>query len=258
MIINLPKLKHHKKEGVTLSLKNLVGVTNKKTSLPHYRTGFPPKGDEHPYPHKWHKKIREVVAELNLFGVIGLSFNYGVNSSTETGNLTEGEVRKQMRNISYSNWYGGDTIWRMILDLNKVVFCGDINGRVHREPQRKYLSIIDGLVGGDRRAPLNPRPRKSGIFLASENPVALDIIATYLMGFDPKMIKTLVHSNGLSEYGISPPHLANTQYMFNGTEKCLFGDLEQFLSGHKEYITHFEPSVGWFGHIESEIDTSIE
>src|SRR5438552_2282393 len=35
IVINLPKLKTHKKAGVTLSLKNLVGLNTDKNLLPH-------------------------------------------------------------------------------------------------------------------------------------------------------------------------------------------------------------------------------
>ena len=39
VIINLPKLKTHKKAGVTCALKNLIGINGNKEYLPHHRTG---------------------------------------------------------------------------------------------------------------------------------------------------------------------------------------------------------------------------
>lgn len=44
LFINLPKLKTHKKVGVTLSLKNLVGINGDKNYLPHFRIGTPDQG----------------------------------------------------------------------------------------------------------------------------------------------------------------------------------------------------------------------
>ncbi|GAG44964.1 unnamed protein product, partial [marine sediment metagenome] len=49
LVINCPKIKTHKKGGVTLSMKNLIGINGDKNWLPHYRSGFTSKGgDEFP------------------------------------------------------------------------------------------------------------------------------------------------------------------------------------------------------------------
>ncbi len=39
VVINLPKLKTHKKAGVTCALKNLIGINGNKEFLPHHRVG---------------------------------------------------------------------------------------------------------------------------------------------------------------------------------------------------------------------------
>jgi hypothetical protein len=39
IVVNIPKLKTHKKAGITAALKNLVGVDGNKDYLPHYRKG---------------------------------------------------------------------------------------------------------------------------------------------------------------------------------------------------------------------------
>ena len=50
VFINLPKLKTHKKTGVTLSLKNLVGINADKNWLPHHTSGSPIDGGDQ-FPH---------------------------------------------------------------------------------------------------------------------------------------------------------------------------------------------------------------
>ncbi len=45
-LISLAKLKTHRKAGVTLSLKNMVGITNEKRWLPHHRVGSPGQGGD--------------------------------------------------------------------------------------------------------------------------------------------------------------------------------------------------------------------
>jgi len=49
VIINLPKLKTHKKAGVTCALKNLIGINGNKEYLPHHRVGGPKTGGDN-YP----------------------------------------------------------------------------------------------------------------------------------------------------------------------------------------------------------------
>ena len=39
VVINLPKLKTHKKAGITCALKNLIGINGNKEYLPHHRIG---------------------------------------------------------------------------------------------------------------------------------------------------------------------------------------------------------------------------
>src|SRR5205807_8706785 len=49
VVFSLPKLKTHKKAGITASLKNLVGVNADKNWLPHHTEGTPDEnGDQFP------------------------------------------------------------------------------------------------------------------------------------------------------------------------------------------------------------------
>jgi hypothetical protein len=51
VVINVPKVKTHKKSGFTGALKNLVGINGHKSYLPHHRKGAPPQGgDCYPQP----------------------------------------------------------------------------------------------------------------------------------------------------------------------------------------------------------------
>jgi len=49
LFINVPKLKTHRKAGVTLSMKNLIGVNGDKSWIAHHRKGV----DEYPYMQPW-------------------------------------------------------------------------------------------------------------------------------------------------------------------------------------------------------------
>src|SRR5207245_4895705 len=62
VVFSLPKLKTHKKAGITVSLKNLVGINADKNWLPHHTEGHPKNGgDEHPNPDRKHKTERAIV-----------------------------------------------------------------------------------------------------------------------------------------------------------------------------------------------------
>ena len=61
--------------------------------------------------------------------------------------------------IVEGDWYGNDTVWRMALDLNRVLFFADRNGVLQERPQRRYFSVIDGIVAGEGEGPLLPTPK---------------------------------------------------------------------------------------------------
>ncbi len=46
VVISIPKLKVHKKVGVTLNAKGLVGICTNKNTLVHYQVGFPEQGGD--------------------------------------------------------------------------------------------------------------------------------------------------------------------------------------------------------------------
>ena len=50
--------------------------------------------------------------------------------------------------IRSGNWHGNDTTWRMVLDLNRALRYGDGVGVLHDEPQRRYFSVVDGIIAG--------------------------------------------------------------------------------------------------------------
>jgi hypothetical protein len=64
--------------------------------------------------------------------------------------------------ILEGSWSGNDTIWRSTLDLHHLVLHTDRHGRLHDQPQRRELALIDGIIGGEGEGPLASTPRHSG------------------------------------------------------------------------------------------------
>lgn len=76
------------------------------------------------------------------------------------------------------------------VDLVKIIFFADSEGKFHSYPQRKIFSIVDGIIGEEKEGPLIPDSKKSGVVIAGFNPIAVDIGATRLMGLDWTKLKT--------------------------------------------------------------------
>ena len=76
------------------------------------------------------------------------------------------------------------------------------------------LSIMDAVVGMEGDGPGNGSPRRVGLLLASENPLALDIVASEIMGIPPESNPILVEAE---KRGVSPSCLGDIDLI--GAEK---------------------------------------
>jgi uncharacterized protein (DUF362 family) len=196
VIISVPKLKVHSKVGTTLNIKNMVGTNTDKNHLAHYRVGPPSAGgDEFSNP-QWYDTFDRRLSDT----LLGSHWMWGKYPF-----LAWRAFRKAWRYVQppvkdkfvYGNWHGNDTAWRMALDLNRVILTADREGRFSIAPARRYFSLVDGIVGGQGDGPLHPDPYPSGVLLAGFNPLAVDWVATSLMGFDPALIP--MYSNAVSQ-----------------------------------------------------------
>jgi hypothetical protein len=94
---------------------------------------------------------------------------------------------------------GNDTLWRTIIDLNRIIFYVDFNGKLHDKPIRKYFGLVDGVIAGDGNGPLKPTPRKAGLIFAGFNPVAIELAGILAMGFDYRKIRVVTEALKLSK-----------------------------------------------------------
>ena len=185
LVVNLPKLKTHKKTGVTLALKNLVGINGDKNLLPHHSVGSPDRGgDEYPggAPIDRLRSAATEVARGLLRRGVGQRL---VRFVRRAENAARGD-----HFIRSGNWHGNQTTWRMCIDLNRCLYYSDRHG-THLEadaPVRTVLTLIDGVIAGEGEGPLAPRDVPLGVVLASTDPVALDLAALRLMGFDERNV----------------------------------------------------------------------
>lgn len=197
VVISVPKLKTHKKTGVTINCKNLVGINGDKNYLAHYRIGDKKNGgDEHPETHhmllsllyKWDRFSRENILSSNtlvnrkIFRVLNIPFH--VLRRIYCNMNSEGI-------IEHGDWYGNDTTWRMCLDLNYILLYADKKGKIQEVIQRKYFSLVDGIVSGEGNGPMEPTGKQAGYIACGLNQFMVDYVCMYHMGFDPMKLKVM-------------------------------------------------------------------
>jgi uncharacterized protein (DUF362 family) len=175
VVINIPKMKTHKKTAVTLSLKSVIGLSNEKYWLPHFTRGDPSRGgDEFDRAQPFSEALGNKLSRLPLPGDHSLVARAPkIDSSPD---------------VIDGSWQGNDTLWRTILDLNRILFFADRDGRLRGEPQRRYITIVDGIVAGEGEGPLGATPVNAGVLIGGCDPSLVDVVATETMGFDPARI----------------------------------------------------------------------
>ncbi|MEW5768598.1 MAG: DUF362 domain-containing protein [bacterium] len=148
VIINVPKMKNHAIAGVTLSLKNFLGL------LPPGKNGIY-KDCPHQcnYDEKW-------------------------------------------------NPPANDTIWRGILDINKIALY--YRNGFQSTRQRNYMSIVDGIIGMEGKGPHWGPPKISSCIIAGYDPVSVDTVASRVMGMDWTTIQQLFYGDRIRGRPLGP------------------------------------------------------
>jgi uncharacterized protein (DUF362 family) len=194
-VINIGKMKCHKKAGLTGAMKNLIGINGHKEYLPHHITGsIANGGDQYIFP-----SILKAIYNRVYDYYWSLNSNGSRLKNRLMGNLvvTLGRLAKLLArddNLEGS-WYGNETIPRTTVDLNNIAyFYNRETGKLDSECQRQSLHIIDGIVAGEGNGPVTPSAKAAGILIAGFNPAPVDQAMARLMGYDPRKIGTLTYA----------------------------------------------------------------
>lgn len=203
LIINLPKMKTHKIAGVTLALKNNIGLTNKKFWLPHYTQGYPPYGDQFDRKLNLSEKIQNLLRVIPIGKGNSLFLRFPVV-----------DEKKQLAKMPINNgsWIGNDTLWRTIRDIALIIEYANKNGEIKNSPQRNILNIIDGIIAGEGNGPLGATMKHCGLLAGSLNMYNLDLFISKSMGFNISKIKYL---NDLKQKKFNVIGNADTPPVFN-------------------------------------------
>jgi uncharacterized protein (DUF362 family) len=234
-VISAAKLKTHRKGGVTLNMKNMIGIICGKEYIPHHRPGSPQDGGD-AYPQQpppgyvrrrlLRKKVGSLLSgharlyDLVRFGIMERIYR----------------VMPRKEHVDWGDWPGNDTIWRTTVDINRALLYADADGVLQPEPQRSYFAIIDGIVGMDGEGPTGGNPRSAGLVIAGDDPVACDAVAARIMGFDPGKLRVLERADQPTSHALASSDLSEVSIFDEG--------------GERDLNLHFEPARGWRGAIE--------
>ena len=244
VFISLPKLKTHKKTGVTLSLKNLVGINADKNFLPHHTFGSPKKGGDE-YPDTSLKRSIETWG-AKLIKKIALRIPViGTKIATAARNQGQKVFGAGNTTIRSGNWYGNDTTWRMVLDLNRCLLYGNPDGTLRNNAPKRYYSIIDGMIGMEGMGPMQGDPKECGVFISGDDPALVDTVGATLMGFDWEKLAVVRECFKQVEMPITTNKPSDIMVVSDVEEWN--GDL-----AHLQKASHFDfvPHFGWKGHVE--------
>lgn len=238
VVINLPKFKTHKKTGITCALKNLVGICGHKSYLPHFREGRPINGgDEFAIDHPIKELQRNTVNRLKSTNVLLYRTVRAVGRLILKA-ATLGEAH-DLRTVMAGSWHGNDTLWRTVLDLNKILTFADAQGRMQLRPARRCFAIVDGIYGGDNDGPMLPDLRRDGVLVAGREAVLVDLVVCLLMGFDPRDIRLVRNAFDIERYPL-------TSLSFTD---CLNG-LQEYLRGQWPLPNlNYRLPEAWDGHV---------
>lgn len=242
VVINLPKLKSHRKAGLTAALKNLVGVNGDKDFLPHHRLGGSARGGDCYEGNALVKSLAERCYDnanrrINRPGYLawekcGLAFLKLSEILTGNSELEGG-------------WRGNDTLWRMVLDLNRIALYGRTDGSLSETPLRRIYSLTDAVVAGENFGPLAPEPVNLGAVTFASSSAFADLAHAALMRFDWRRIPSVRNAFGAYPYPLASGRPEEVDLRLAGRSLSM-------AALASERGLDFRPARGWRGHIEIE------
>ena len=244
VIINVPKLKTHKKSGITVWIKSVIGINGDKNWLPHHTEGLPSEGGDQFAESSLKRRLEQRITAWakRIAKPFGTPGNTVLTFLRKIAIYYFGDTNRDT--IRSGNWYGNDTIWRTVYDGLKCWIYADKEGRLQSLPQRKFFCIVDGIIAGEGNGPLAPTAKPCGICIAGFDPLAVDTVSAVLMGFDPTRLKILAKTEQARGYRITfverdQIRAVSNHPAWNGSPETLTDTLD------------FEPHFGWKGYLEA-------
>lgn len=229
IVITMPKSKTHRMSCLTNSLKILVGINGDKDYLPHHRIGAKSQGGDC---YKDSSALRTMAEYLLDFA----NRHRGTFYFLPVRKIVSGLwlLSNPSREISMNaGWYGNDTVWRMVLDLNTIAIYGKLDGTLANTPQRTLYTLCDAIVGGQGSGPLEPDPLALGMLAFSNDPFLMDEVMGEIFSLDIRKVPLLREAAALNSE-------KQLEFILNG--KSVEYD------SIKELSTKVELAPGWINY----------
>jgi uncharacterized protein (DUF362 family) len=241
VIINMPKPKTHRKAGVTISLKNMVGINTNKEWLPHHTVGsVANNGDEYEKNSIRKATIAKILDKKNYYIAHKKMVRARICHILRRGLSLSLKMFVTRDNFSEGSWYGNNTIWRTIFDLNKIIYFADKKGIMRNKPQRRIFVVGDMIISGEGDGPLKASPKNVGIIAMSESPTNFDKVICTIMGFNYERIPSIYNAvNYTGKYSFS----SKTEAIILSNNKKWKN--KNFFDIKKEDTLNFKLSSGW-------------
>jgi uncharacterized protein (DUF362 family) len=199
IVISMPKVKTHQKAGLTAALKNLVGLNGDKDFLPHHRIGGTDMGGDSYPGYNLFRYWAELSFDKSYKNIGKPTFKLWTRFAALLWKLSLPSQNHQ----TAAAWYGNDTTWRMVLDLNLIAVFGKDDGTIGETPQRVLYSLCDGIIGGQGDGPLKPEPLPLGILSFSNNSALNDLCMAELMQLKIAKIPLLLEAKSFIKNDIN-------------------------------------------------------
>ncbi len=240
VVLNVPKLKTHMKACITGALKNVVGINGHKEYLPHHRKGgLQSGGDCYPGQSRLQSLVEDLLDATNR--AQGPIARRMLANAARVG-MACGKI-VGMENNYEGSWHGNDTVWRMSLDLQRVLHYGRADGTLANHVQRTVLTITDAIIAGQGDGPLAPTPIKLGIMTLGVNTAAVEWVHALLMGLDPQRIS-------LTREAFVPHRYPLTHFLPDAIVVQVDGRPVATSELCAHYGCAFRAPRGWHGHCE--------
>ncbi len=251
VIINIAKFKTHRRTAVTLAQKNFVGIVALKDTMPHYQIGSVSEGgDQYINPSARKRlavKLHDTI-QANPFVLVKF-----LAAMVKKVVWNSSAVFPFKDDIYEAMWYGNDTLWRLLHDLNRIVFYANSEGKIQDKPARQQIVFMDGIIAGDKDGPVAPDPQYPGLLMAGYAPCAIDAVGASIMGFDINKIPMIYKLMATSK---------DRMPLFKGSINDIRIIEEDGEYNFKEYQEKrnlkFEPHPNWKGHVERTEERILE
>lgn len=241
VVFSIPKLKTHMKAGMTNAMKNFIGVVGNKECLPHHIKGSHHVGGDNYGDFSIIKIWAEnLIDEANSYLMIDEKTYYKKKKVVD--------ILLLMRRLFCLDWdiggawYGNDTISRTVVDLNRIVYYGGADGKMHDKPQRTVISLVDAIVSGQGEGPMKPFHNYTGFIAISESTAAVDVVCAELIGLDSEKIHCLFEKRVSYNRYFLGPKSSEICVNYNGEDRNF-----NFVRGVQRTIT---APPRWEGKIE--------